>query len=132
LPKNLPDTLEINTLENKYLPVQFPHNNHIKKLTEISQKNKLADYFHCNQMSICMGCHHQSALYPEKGVPPCNTCHAINVQKKERVPALQAAFHRQCIACHKEMKIGPSSCNSGCHLPKKSEAAKGSVNSQKN
>jgi hypothetical protein len=128
LPKKLPEILEINTLENKYFSVQFSHYNHIKKLTEISQKNKLSNYFHYHQMTICMGCHHHSELYPAKGVSPCNTCHAINAQENKNPPALQGAFHRQCIACHKEMKIGPTSCNNGCHLPKKSEATGGIIN----
>jgi len=132
LPKKLPGVVEINILENKYLPVQFSHDDHIKKLTEISQKNKLSNYFHCNQMTICMGCHHHSALYPAKEVPPCNTCHAINAQENKNPPALQGAYHRQCIACHKEMRIGPTSCNNGCHLPKKSEAAGGMITPHRN
>ncbi|HAX98534.1 MAG TPA: hypothetical protein DCY12_06530 [Candidatus Atribacteria bacterium] len=127
LPKNLPEILEINTIENKYLPVKFSHFNHIKKLTEVSEKNKLSNYFHCNQMTICMGCHHHSELYPAKAVPPCNTCHRINAQENENPPALQGAYHRQCIACHKEMKVGPTDCNNGCHLPKKSEVAGGMI-----
>jgi len=127
-PKKLPSVLEINALENKYFPVQFPHEDHIKKLTDISQKDKLANYFHCNQMTICMGCHHHSALYPAKSVPSCRLCHAINAPENENLPALQGAFHRQCIACHKEMKVGPTNCNNGCHLPKKSEAAGGMIN----
>ncbi|MBP1709668.1 MAG: cytochrome c class [Deltaproteobacteria bacterium] len=124
-PQKLPVVLEINPLENKYLPVQFPHTNHIKHLTDISQKNKLSNYFHCNQMTVCMGCHHHSALYPARPVPSCNTCHPITTQKQKAFTFLQGAYHRRCIACHKGMKIGPTSCNNGCHLPKKSGAAGG-------
>ena len=126
-PKKLPPVLEINALENKYFPVQFPHTNHIKTLTELSQKNKLSNYFHCNQMTICMGCHHHSALYPTKSVPSCNTCHPIASQEKRAFLFLEGAYHRQCIECHKGMNVGPTNCNTGCHLPKKSEAAEGMI-----
>ena len=126
-PQKLPTVLEINPLGNKYLPVQFPHTNHIKHLTDISQKNKLSNYFHCNQMTVCMGCHHHSTLYPTRAVPSCNTCHPITTQEQKTFTFLQGAYHRRCIACHKEMKIGPTSCDNGCHLPKKSEAAGGII-----
>lgn len=125
--QTLPEKMVIRKLENKYSEVNFPHSHHICTLANISQNNKLADYFHCNPMTICLGCHHQTALSPGKPVPSCSTCHSLTqtTYLKENSLHLEKAYHRQCLGCHTSMKAGPTNCNNGCHIPQKSEVAKG-------
>ena len=117
LPENLPGVMEISVLENDYMPAKFPHYAHIKKLTDISNENKLARYFHFNTMTICLGCHHYSPLEAKKPIPPCITCHTPKAEPKKHTPTLSGAYHRQCLGCHKEMEAGPTDCT-GCHAEK--------------
>jgi len=117
LPENLPEVIKISVLEKDYMPAEFSHYTHIKKLTGISNENNLARYFHSSTMTICLGCHHYSQIEEKKLVPPCITCHASKTEPKNNTPTLLSAYHRQCLGCHKKMEIEPTDCT-GCHVEK--------------
>ncbi len=98
-PERAPNVITIDKLTNKYLPVIFSHKTHA-------------------QMSAmsggCANCHHYNTAGP---ILPCTNCHSAE-RKREDVskPDLQAAYHRQCIDCHKEWSHS-TDCTS-CHMEK--------------
>jgi len=53
--------------------------------------------------------------------PRCSSCHARDFDPRQPTrPGLQAAYHGQCMSCHKEMqvKLAATACQE-CHAPKK-------------
>ncbi|MGE5795206.1 MAG: cytochrome c3 family protein [Ignavibacteria bacterium] len=91
-----PEAVKLDQLSDKYMPVVFSHKIHAQM----------------SQMSGgCIGCHHYNTAGP---VLPCSDCHSVE-RKREDIskPDLQAAFHRQCINCHKEWSHS-TDCTS-CH-----------------
>jgi hypothetical protein len=94
-----PDLVKIDILTNKYLPVNFSHKTHAQ-MSEMS--------------GGCANCHHYNTAGP---ILACTDCHSVE-RKREDIskPDLQAAYHRQCIDCHKEWSHS-TDCNS-CHLSK--------------
>jgi hypothetical protein len=101
--KGGPDVVILDELENLYLPVPFDH----------------AGHAHMAAMTDgCAVCHH----YTPEGTahPACKNCHEI-ASKREglegmRKPSLKAAYHRQCMGCHREWS-GGTQC-AACHPPK--------------
>ncbi len=92
-----PEIVIMDHLANLYKPVFFTHKLH----AEMSDMS-----------GGCELCHHFSE--PDKPVPPCRECHdatgdSISIQK----PSLKAAYHRQCLNCHREWSH-ESECNI-CH-----------------
>ena len=58
-----------------------------------------------SQETLCSACHHNSPL---SATPPkCSSCHTTSIDPKypDR-PRLKAAYHLQCMGCHKAMKVG--------------------------
>jgi hypothetical protein len=114
--------VEVKVLEKEYEPSKFPHLKIIEKMTQISNDDKLASYFHRNLQTLCEGCHHQSRAEAEakNNEPPyCRNCHSITFdpQRLNR-PKLIAAYHRQCIQCHIKMELEkPKECKE-CHKEK--------------
>lgn len=119
LPDKLDEEMMISVLEKDYKSSKFPHLSIIRKLTDVSNLNRLARYFHTQQMTICMGCHHLSPMEQKKPLPSCNACHSNRMEPRKGVPTLFGAYHRQCIGCHEQMdlKIKPRDC-SKCHEKK--------------
>lgn len=118
LPANLSGDMTIKTIEKDYMQAKFPHLRIVKKLTEISNASKLAKQFHSDRKTICSSCHHKSPLEAKKEIPPCSTCHSVNMEsQKTDTPGLLGAYHRLCLGCHKEMGIKPINCT-GCHEEK--------------
>jgi len=120
--RKVPEKVTIKVLEKEYEPSTFPHRKIIKKLIEISNKSKIATYFHGNIRTICNGCHHQSRTEAEvkKNDPPfCRNCHSLSfdTQNMNR-PRLLAIYHRQCIGCHEKMNLKATGCTD-CHKEKK-------------
>lgn len=99
-----PDVVRIDKLVNKYLPVNFSHKIHAQ-MSEMS--------------GGCANCHHYNTSGP---IIACSDCHSVE-RKREDIskPDLQAAYHRQCIDCHKEWSHS-TDCTS-CHLQKGSTVA---------
>jgi hypothetical protein len=98
-PEEGPETVKLDNLSNKYMPVIFSHKIHAQM----------------SQMSGgCRGCHHYNTAGP---ILPCVDCHVVERKREDlSKPDLQAAYHRQCINCHKEWSHS-TDCNS-CHVLK--------------
>lgn len=93
-----PDIVSINQLVKKYMPVNFSHRAHAQM----------------SQMSGgCASCHHFNTVGP---ILPCDECHSKERKREDlSKPDLQAAYHRQCMSCHKEWN-NATGCSS-CHAP---------------
>ena len=112
----IPDRIVINKLEKKYKPVVFPHRKIVNALHSKISGNRMAQYFHHEKTSLCMGCHHNS---PATANPTsCGNCHSPVGKASDRKPGLSGAYHIQCMECHAKMNIRqPESCTS-CHKEK--------------
>lgn len=100
-----PDIVIIDKLADKYLPVSFSHKVHAQM---------------SGMSGGCESCHHFNTAGP---ILSCSDCHSVERKRDDlSKPDLQAAYHRQCITCHKEWS-GSSDCNS-CHLSKGSQVVK--------
>jgi len=85
--------------EDLYGPVRFMHSKHAAQIKD------------------CALCHHSRPADPEaKETLRCSACHqeSFRPDHPERV-GLKAAYHLNCIQCHKNMNLGPTDCT-GCHL----------------
>lgn len=112
----IPDRIVINKLEKKYKPVVFPHRKIVNTLYSKINTNRMAQYFHHDKASLCMGCHHNS---PATANPTaCSNCHNTVGKDSDRKPGLLGAYHIQCMECHAKMNIRqPESCTA-CHKEK--------------
>ncbi len=129
LSAKLPGKVVIQELANKYQPVELDHAKHLAALQKGMQNSKLAAYFHSLPGTTCGACHHHSPAAKEP--PACVTCHA-KTQGVAAVaaggdisrPGLLAAYHGQCMSCHKDMGIKPvaTACTE-CHQLKPQHAA---------
>ncbi|MDP8224309.1 MAG: cytochrome c3 family protein [Candidatus Lernaella stagnicola] len=101
------EEISINGLENLYGPAEFTHKAHVE------------------YTGNCTECHHHS---PAGEYPACSECHSSRkilkpaqgqngVRSDDKSPGLKAAFHQQCMACHKDMGSGPMGCTD-CHAKK--------------
>lgn len=100
------DNIKIEILKREYEPAEMPHLVIVNKLIENSNKSKLAAYFHRNEKTICLGCHHntQKTEIDRKKAPLCRSCHPIISQKPEEVKLI-SAYHIGCLGCHKKMEL---------------------------
>jgi octaheme c-type cytochrome (tetrathionate reductase family) len=93
------DSPIIKKREDHYSPVRFAHKRHAALIQD------------------CTRCHHYR---PKKDdaleTTRCSACHqdAFNSEHPERI-GLKAAYHQQCMECHKAEAKGPTTCT-GCHL----------------
>ncbi|MCP3905257.1 MAG: hypothetical protein GY715_16650 [Planctomycetes bacterium] len=96
--------LILDDLEDLYEPVFFDHRVHAD----------MAD-----MGGGCASCHHHS---PESTpYPACRSCHEVSRSRSSlTMPGLKGAYHRQCMACHREWSHRDA-CTA-CHLPKVSTA----------
>jgi len=100
----IPENVEIKTLSSTYGPVKLPHRKIVQKLFDNIKGNRLVQYFHGDQATLCQGCHHNSP--PAKKPPTCSSCHGQPFDERDLFkPGLMAAYHRQCMECHKQMGI---------------------------
>jgi len=97
--KRAPELVILDQLAEIYLPVPFDHEGHAE----------MAD-----MTDGCAVCHHYT---PEGAAhPACKSCHKTSADTEDiRNPSLKAAYHRQCMSCHREWS-GESQCVS-CHPP---------------
>ena len=101
-----PDVIEIKDMSENYGGVIFSHKVH-------SQMAKVSNG--------CAGCHHYNTAGP---VLACGECHEKERYREDvSVPDLKAAYHRQCLTCHKQWSR-ENGCNTQCHAPKGSEFEK--------
>ncbi|MCC7017856.1 MAG: cytochrome c3 family protein, partial [Rhodospirillales bacterium] len=123
-----PDVVLLNRLEDRFEPVPFDHRGHARMA----------------QMSDgCVTCHHHpphpgedshrpvttqadgQPLQAEAGdIPRCESCHPVQQEKVTlRLPNLKGAYHRQCLACHRDWAHA-NACTV-CHQPKRRGEAPG-------
>lgn len=94
------DSPIIREREDHYLPVRFAHKRHAALIND------------------CSKCHHfRPADAAAQETTRCSACHqdSFNPDHPERI-GLKAAYHGQCMDCHREEAKGPTDCR-GCHLP---------------
>jgi hypothetical protein len=117
--EDIPETVEIKALSKQYQPVKLPHRKIVQTLVKNLKDSKLAGSFHRDPGTICQGCHHNSPV--AKKPPACASCHGQPFDGRNLFkPGLQAAYHLQCMECHKDMGIEkPVATNcTGCHKEK--------------
>ena len=92
------DSPIIRQTEDHYGPVRFMHSKHAVVVKD------------------CALCHHHRPLDEAASeTVRCSACHQQPFQKDhlDRL-GLKAAYHQQCMGCHREMDKGPIDC-AGCH-----------------
>jgi hypothetical protein len=117
--EDIPETVEIKGLSKQFEPVKLPHRKIVQTLVKNLKDSKLAGSFHRDPGTICQGCHHNSPV--AKKPPACASCHGQPFDGRNLFkPGLQAAYHLQCMECHKDMGIEkPVATNcTGCHKEK--------------
>ncbi len=114
----VPEKVIINNLVDRYGPVEFPHKKIFNALVKRVNGSKLAQYFHYNNNTLCLGCHHNT---PAAGKPPkCSSCHGKPFDEQNLFkPGILGSYHRQCLGCHEAMGIQkPKDCTD-CHKNRK-------------
>lgn len=101
--QEVPDILVLEQFSEQYAPVTFDHKLHTQPMTEMGIE--------------CSSCHHYSK--PDY-FPPCSKCHhtksdEINSTFPLNRPSIEAAYHRQCVNCHREWSRDIIECSS-CHV----------------
>lgn len=101
---DIPETVEIGALSDKYEPSKMPHRKIVQTMLDAVAGNKMAAGFHTDPGTFCQGCHHNSPV--SKTPPKCQSCHGkpFETAKGDR-PGLKAAYHQQCMGCHTAMKL---------------------------
>ncbi len=114
--EDIPEKVIIGELFYEYEPVRLPHRKIIDSLVRNIKDDRLANYFHSGKGTICQACHHNSPV--AKKPPRCVSCHGKPFDEKNLLrPGLKAAYHQQCMGCHKEMGVDkpkPTGCTD-CH-----------------
>jgi hypothetical protein len=123
--EEIPEKVVIKGLVDKYDPVELPHRKIVHTLVENIKDNKLAKYFHSEKGTVCQACHHNSPV--AKKPPRCGSCHGKPFDDKNLLrPGMKAAYHQQCMGCHKEMgmdkpkAVGCTDCHKERRKPEKS------------
>jgi hypothetical protein len=118
---DIPEKVVIKEITDQYEPSEMPHRKIVQALVKNIKDNKLAQYQHAGDLTVCKGCHHNSPA--SKQPPRCGNCHNKPLLAGEAYrPGMKAAFHQQCMGCHKELDLKKpvsTTCNEGCHKEKK-------------
>lgn len=114
-----PSKVKIDALARNYGPCVFNHRHHALSMRSRIDANALASAFHTSPGTICATCHHNS---PPSATPPkCSSCHGQSIDWIQPArPKLMAAYHLQCMSCHKDMKVArPRNTDCAtCHKPR--------------
>ncbi len=100
-----PTTVLMNRLSDRYGLVEFSHLRH----AEMSQL-----------VGGCASCHHYNTTGP---ILKCSSCHESGNSSELGKPGLLAAYHRQCIGCHREWD--PLTECQSCHAAKNQKTVAG-------
>ena len=100
--REAPGMMVLDQLADLYLPVEFNHKAHAGMA----------------EMGLdCATCHHFS---PAGVIPPCSDCHDASGSAADlSKPNLKGAYHRQCLACHREWSHDTKCLV--CHAPSEQE-----------
>lgn len=116
----IPETVTIGAMASEYASAALPHRRIVRSLESRIAASGLAQYFHREATTLCMGCHHNSPATFEP--PKCASCHgeAFKGLQDDR-PGLKGAYHGQCIECHQAMNIQEPAATDciKCHQEKK-------------
>ncbi len=97
-----PDVIYLDGLSEIYVPVVFSHKLHAQ-MSDMS--------------GGCQICHHHST---DEEISACIECHPSSAKRADLSrPSLKAAYHRQCLGCHREWSHD-TKC-AACHALKNSE-----------
>ena len=115
---SVPEKTVIKDLVDHYEAVEYPHRKVFNTLVKQMENSKLATYFHSQELTLCLGCHHNS---PASGNPPrCGNCHGAPFDQSHLGrPGITASYHQQCIGCHQKMGITQYLSCTACHKEKK-------------
>jgi hypothetical protein len=117
--EEVPESVEIKSLSKQYEPAKLPHRKIVQALVKNIKDSKIAGYFHRDPGTVCQGCHHNSPV--SKKPPACASCHSRPFDERNLArPGLQAAYHLQCMECHRVMGLEKPSATActGCHKEK--------------
>ncbi len=118
--EEIPENVEIRALSRIYEGVKLPHRRIVKALAKGASESRLAGAFHRDPGTLCQGCHHHSPV--AKKPPACASCHGQPFDPRQPGrPGLQAAYHLQCMECHRSMGIAKPAATdcTGCHKEKR-------------
>lgn len=113
-----PKTVVIKDLMDQYEAVEYPHRKVFNSMVKQLENSKLAQYFHYDETTLCLGCHHNT---PAGDKPPrCGNCHdkPFNENNLFR-PGIMGSFHQQCMGCHQKMGIEKFTGCTSCHKERK-------------
>lgn len=124
-----PDVVILDELEDLYAPVPFEHRIHAEM---------------AEMWGGCETCHHRTpnghttsgkpsangeaphTQDESADIPACKSCHPVEKEKSDiRMPSLNAAYHRQCLDCHRDWDHEKSCVV--CHEPKDSAKTTGEM-----
>lgn len=118
--EDIPEKVVIKSMVNEYEESVMPHRKIVMKLVENIKDSKMSGVFHADPGTLCQACHHNSPA--SKKPPKCVNCHGQGFDSKQPArPGLKAAYHGQCMGCHKSMALKKplnTDCV-GCHKEKK-------------
>jgi predicted CXXCH cytochrome family protein len=110
--RDFPSEVVIDVLADQFGPSKLPHREIVEAMDRAVRPSALAVRSHGGHPVPCSGCHHNSPGGTRP--PPCRACHADTAHPTADVPALETAYHRQCIGCHQRMGIDATGCTD-CH-----------------
>lgn len=115
-PTKVKENIKIDILAREFEPSEFPHLKIINNLIDVSNKSKLATYFHRDLATLCGGCHHNTPKsdLTENKAPLCRSCHYTGTPALDKT-GLISAYHRGCLGCHEEMNLDKGRKCSECH-----------------
>jgi hypothetical protein len=118
---DIPEKVTIKYMVNEYEGSEMPHRKIVMKLMENVKDSKMSGVFHSDPGAVCQACHHHGVA-GQKKPPRCVNCHGkpFDPQQPNR-PGLKAAYHGQCMGCHKSMALKKplnTDCV-GCHKERK-------------
>jgi mono/diheme cytochrome c family protein len=118
--EDIPEKVVIKSIANEYQPSEMPHRKIVMKLVENIKDSKMSGVFHSDPGTLCQACHHHGQPGSKKP-PRCANCHGkpFDAETPGR-PGLKAAYHGQCMGCHKSMALKKplnTDCV-GCHKEK--------------
>lgn len=118
---DIPEKVVIKSLVNEYEASEMPHRKIVLKLAENMKDSKMSGVFHADPGTLCQACHHNTPAGSKKP-PKCVNCHGQAFDSKQPArPGLKAAYHGQCMSCHKSLALKKplnTDCV-GCHKEKK-------------
>ncbi|MBU1161449.1 MAG: cytochrome c family protein, partial [Proteobacteria bacterium] len=117
----VPEKIVIKDLVDRYEAVEYPHRKVFDTLVKQLQNSKLAQYFHSEETTLCLGCHHNT---PAAGKPPkCGNCHGAPFDENHlHRPGIKASYHQQCMGCHQKMGIKEYLSCTACHKERKKDS----------